>query len=112
MTLLVLVVLVALIALVTLINLVALVALVSPVALLAVLSCSSFSLSNPSNSIIEQFYYLAIASTELCELVFSYADCSSLCTARSLGRSAEFRYWRSFEASELVDVSVEFYHCC
>ena len=61
----------ALIALVTLIDLVALVALVSPVALLAVLSCSFFSFSDPCNSIIEQFYYLAIASNELCELVSS-----------------------------------------
>ena len=36
---------------------------------LAVLAFSSYSPSNPSLSIIQQFYMLAIASTELCELV-------------------------------------------
>ena len=37
--------------------------------LVDVLACSSGSPSAPSNSIIQQFYCLAVASTELCELV-------------------------------------------
>ena len=39
--------------------------------LLAVLSCPPSSPSNPSTSITLQFYCLAIASTELCELVIA-----------------------------------------
>ena len=39
--------------------------------LLAVLSCSPLSPSNLRISIIQQSWYLAIASTELCELVSS-----------------------------------------
>ena len=59
---------VALVALVVLVAHVALVA--SPDSdLLAILFYYSCSSSNPSNSIIQQFYGLAIASTELCELV-------------------------------------------
>ena len=40
--------------------------------LLAVLSCSPLSPSNLRISIIQQSYGLAIASTELCELVSEY----------------------------------------
>ena len=40
-----------------------------PSDLLDVLACSSGSPSTPSNSIIQQLYCLAVASTELCELV-------------------------------------------
>ena len=36
---------------------------------LVVLACSSYSPSNPSLTIIQQFYSFAIASTEPCELV-------------------------------------------
>ena len=45
----------------------------------AVLSCPASSPSNPSNSIILHFYCLAIASTELCELVLhgSYVESQS-----------------------------------
>ena len=60
-----LVTLLALVALVALTALVSLVALVAPVSLLEVLS----QFFNPSKSIIQKFYCLAIASTELCELV-------------------------------------------
>ena len=70
----------ALVALIALVALLALLALMSgglgspdgpsdPVALLAV----HFQFFNPSNSIIQKLYCLAIASTKLCELV----SCSS-----------------------------------
>ena len=42
--------------------------------LLAVLSCTPCSPNNPSTSITEKFYCLAIASTELCELVNKSTD--------------------------------------
>ena len=59
--------LVGLMGFVTLVGLVALAGLVD---VLTVLVCSACSPNNTSITIICRFYCLAIASTELCELVF------------------------------------------
>ena len=45
----------------------------------------SYSFSNPSNSFIQQFYCLAIPSTELCELVLFSSSCIS-------GTDGEFHF--------------------
>ena len=61
---------VALVGLLALVGLEALVGLLAPVGLGDVLTFLACSLCSPYNTIIYQLYYLAIASSELCELVF------------------------------------------
>ena len=62
--------LVGIVVLVGLVALVGLVVLVGLVDVLTVLVCSACSPNNTSITIICRFYCLAIASTELCELIF------------------------------------------